>query len=101
LKACQNLERYVFLLKPLYDVYLELLQPLLDVIKEQTNVAEEENSELHVLVSKKFKFDIDYKFNLHNFKSLTRVFSQALIINIPLLVTNIGHLQGDHSLFCM
>jgi hypothetical protein len=34
------------------------------------------------------------KFNLHNFKFLTCVFSQALIINIRLLVIEIGRLQG-------
>ncbi len=34
------------------------------------------------------------KFNFHNFKYLMWVFGQALIINIPLLNTKIGHLQG-------
>ncbi len=34
------------------------------------------------------------KFNLHNVKYLMSSFCQALIINIPLLDVEIGHLQG-------
>jgi hypothetical protein len=34
------------------------------------------------------------KFNLHNFDYLLFVFAQAMTINIPLLVIEIGHLQS-------
>ncbi len=42
-----------------HDVYLELLQPLLNVIQEQTNVVEEENNDMDAHVQKKFRFDLD------------------------------------------
>jgi hypothetical protein len=48
LKACQNFGTHVFLLELDRDVYLELLQLLLDVLEEQTNAAEEENSDSDV-----------------------------------------------------
>jgi hypothetical protein len=41
------------------DVYVELLQPLLGVLEEQTNVTEEENNNLNVLVQRKSKLDFD------------------------------------------
>jgi hypothetical protein len=47
------------LLKPNYDVYLKLLQLLLDVIEEQTDVAKEENNDSDTLAQKKSKFGID------------------------------------------
>ncbi len=37
------------------------------------------------------------KFNIPNFKYLMWVFGQALIINIPLLDEEIGHLQGQRQ----
>jgi hypothetical protein len=39
------------------------------------------------------------KFNLHNFDYLSFVFAQAMTINIPLLVTKIGHFQGRGQFF--
>jgi hypothetical protein len=59
LKTCQNLRRHVLLLELDWDVYLELLQSLLDVLEEQTGATEEENNDLDVLVKKKFKLDFD------------------------------------------
>jgi hypothetical protein len=47
------------LLEPNLDVYVELLQPLLDVLEEQTNPAEEENSDLDVLMQKKANLNFD------------------------------------------
>jgi hypothetical protein len=41
------------------DVYLELLQPLLDVIEEQTNAMEEEKNDPNALVQKKYRFNLD------------------------------------------
>ncbi len=40
-------------------MYVELLQPLLDVLEEQTNLVEEENSDPNVLVQKKSKLDFN------------------------------------------
>ncbi len=59
MRACQNLGRHVLLLELDQDVYLELLQPLLDVLEEQTNAAKEENSDLDALVQKKPRFNFD------------------------------------------
>jgi hypothetical protein len=39
------------------------------------------------------------KFNLHRFDNLSIVFAQPMSINIPLLVTKIGHLQGEGQFF--
>jgi hypothetical protein len=41
------------------DVYLELLQLLLDVFKEQTDDAEEANNDPDVLVKMKSRLDFD------------------------------------------
>lgn len=49
------------MLKPNLDVYLELLQLLLDVLEEQTNLVEEENNNSDVLVQKKSRLDLDYE----------------------------------------
>jgi hypothetical protein len=49
------------LLEPDLDVYLELLQLLLDVLEEQTNPVEEENNNPNVLVQKKSRLDLDYE----------------------------------------
>jgi hypothetical protein len=59
LKTCQKLGRHFLLLELDRDIYLELLQPLLDVIQEQTNVVEEENNDLDVPVQKKFRLNFD------------------------------------------
>jgi hypothetical protein len=50
MRACKNLGRHVLILELDLDVYVELLQPLLDVLKEQTNLAKEENSDPNALV---------------------------------------------------
>jgi len=39
------------------------------------------------------------KFNLHRFDNLSIVFAQAMSINIPLLITEIGCLQGTGQFF--
>lgn len=59
LRTCQNLGRHVFLLELDLDVYLELLQPLLDEFEEQTNPMEEENSDPDVPMQKKSRFNLD------------------------------------------
>jgi hypothetical protein len=59
MRVCKNLGRHVLLLEPNLDVYVELLQPLLDVMEEQTNLAEEENSDPNALVQKKARLDLD------------------------------------------
>ncbi len=59
LKACQNLRRRVLLFELDQDVYLELLQSLLDVIEEQTNAMEEEKNDPNALVQKKYRFNLD------------------------------------------
>jgi hypothetical protein len=59
LRTCQNLGRHVLLLEPDQDVYLEVLQPLLDVLEVQINVAEEENNDQDVHVQNISKFNID------------------------------------------
>jgi len=59
LKTCQNPRRHVLLLKLDEDVYLELLQLLLDVFKEQTDDAEEANNDPDVLVKMKSRLDFD------------------------------------------
>jgi hypothetical protein len=48
-----------FLVEPNFDVYLELLQPLLDICEEQTNPAKEENSDPDEPMQKKSKFTFD------------------------------------------
>jgi hypothetical protein len=58
LKTCQKLGRHVLLLEPDHDVYLKLLQPLLNVIQEQANIVEE-NNDLDAHVLKKSRLDID------------------------------------------
>jgi hypothetical protein len=50
LRACKNIRRHVLQFELDLHVYVELLQPLLDVLEEQTNPMEEENSDLDVLV---------------------------------------------------
>jgi hypothetical protein len=59
LKACQNFRRRVLLFELDQDVYLELLQSLLDVIEEQTNAMEEEKNDPNALVQKKYRFNLD------------------------------------------
>ncbi len=59
MKTCQNPRRHVLLLKLDEDVYLELLQLLLDVFKEQTDDAEEANNDPDVLVKMKSRLDFD------------------------------------------
>jgi hypothetical protein len=48
------------LFEPNWDVYLELLQPLLDVLKEQIDVAKKENGNPNAPIKKKSRFDLDY-----------------------------------------
>jgi hypothetical protein len=48
-----------FLLELDLDVYVKLLQLLLDVLEEQTNPTEKANSDPNVLVQKKFRFDLN------------------------------------------
>jgi hypothetical protein len=59
LRACKNLGRHVLLFEWDLGVYPELLQPLLDVLGEQTNPTNEENSDPNAHVQKKFRFDLD------------------------------------------
>ncbi len=57
MKTCQNLRRHVLLFELDRDVYLKLLQSLLNVFEEQIDATKEDNNDLDVLVKKKFKLD--------------------------------------------
>ncbi len=60
-------------------MYLKLLQPLLDVLEEQTNLMEEENSDPNALCRRSPNFIlIVNKFILPNFKNLMWVFLSSL-----------------------
>jgi len=50
MKVCKNLGRHVLLPELDLDVYVELLQPLLDFLEKQTNLVKEENSDPSALV---------------------------------------------------
>jgi len=61
LRTCQNLGKHAFLLEPNWDVYLELLQLLLDVLEEKIDVAKKKNNNPDALMKKKSKFDLHYE----------------------------------------
>ncbi len=50
MRACQKLGRHVLMIETHIDVYVELLQLLLDVVDDQINVVEEENHDPNALV---------------------------------------------------
>ncbi len=48
MKACQKLEKHVFIIELDHDVCIELLQPLVDVVEDQIDAMEEENNDPNV-----------------------------------------------------
>jgi len=55
----QNFGRHILLLELDLDVYVELLQPFLDVLEKQTGLVEEENSDSNATMQNKSKLGLD------------------------------------------